>query len=164
MTDTLVFVDACLLLAAVDDHDPSRRDRARHWLRHAWTTRTGRSSVQVLNEFYMQARRRFASPLTAGDARAEVRRYQHWRPWQIDHPTVETAWAIESRYGLAYADALVVASAQQQGCRVLLTDTLADGAQVDAVKVIDPFRSGPESLCAAAATDAPLASPGALPR
>jgi len=44
-----------------------------------------------------------------------VRRYQRWHPWAVDHATVESAWSIESRFGLAYLDALVVAAAKVGG-------------------------------------------------
>jgi len=140
------FVDVPLLLQAGDDRDPARRDRARDWLRKCWSERRGRLSVQVLNEYYREVSRQFATPIAAGDARAEVRRYQHWKPWQVDHATVETAWAIESRYGLPYWDALVVASAQQQGCACVLSDRLPHGMQIDSVQVLDPFLTPPERL------------------
>ena len=141
-----VFVDAAVLLHAVDDQDLAKRDQARRWLAACWARRCGRLSHQVLNEFYLQARQRFPSAVSAGDARAEVRRYQNWRPWAIDHPTVEAAWAIEARYQLGFWDALIIASAQQQGCDSLLTDALPHGQQIDGVHLITPFTVGPETL------------------
>ncbi len=155
------FLDTNVLLYCVDDRDPARRDQAREWLRACWTRRCGRISVQVLHEFYVAARKKFPNAISAGDARAEVRRYQHWRPWQIDHPTVETAWAIESRYGFTYRDALIVASAQQQGCRYVLSDDLRHGQQVDSVQILNPFLIGPEVLDGAA--PAPTSVAGAKP-
>ncbi|MFZ2989387.1 PIN domain-containing protein [Ideonella sp.] len=141
-----VMLDTSVLLACFDDSDLDRRDQARAWVALCWTRRSGRITVQALNEFYSASRKRFASAISAGDARAEVRRYQHWRPWQVDHPTVETAWAIESRFGLTYADALIVASAQHQSCSTLLTERLAHGLQFDGVRIINPFRVAPEGL------------------
>ena len=141
-----VFVDTSVLLYCVDDHDVPKRDRARDWVSACWQRRCGRLSVQVLNEFYSHARRRFPNAISAGDARAEVRRYQHWRPWQVDHPTVETAWAIESRNGLNYWDALIVASAQQQGCRYIVSENLQHGQEIDSVQILNPFIVGPEVL------------------
>lgn len=145
-----VFVDAGILLYAVDDKDPAKRDAARAWIAECWRRRCGRVSTQVLSEFYRKVRRTFPSALSAGDARAEVRRYQNWRPWLVDHPTVETAWAIESRYGLNYWDALIVASAQHQGCTRLLSEDLPHAQQIDSVQILNPFLVGPEVLDAAA--------------
>ena len=143
---TPVFPDTTVLVHAVDDRDPIKRDRARDWLRACWSLRCGRVSVQVLSEFYSIARKKFPSAISAGDARAEVRRYQQWRPWQIDHQTVENAWAIESRYGFNYWDALIIASAREQGCGFLLSEHLRHEQRVDDVLVVDPFRLGPDIL------------------
>jgi predicted nucleic acid-binding protein len=144
--NALVFVDTNVVLYAADDRDAAKRDRARDWLRACWTRRCGRTSVQVLNEFYANARRKFPTAISAGDARAQVRRYQQWHPWQIDQATVETAWAVESRYGFTYWDALIIASAQQQGCDYLVSEDLQHGQQIDSVQVLNPFVIGPGVL------------------
>ena len=60
--------------------------------------------------------------------------------------TVESAWAVESRFGLHFWDALMVASAQQQGCRWLLTEDLQHDQTFDTVRVVNPFVVGPELL------------------
>ncbi|WP_077032836.1 PIN domain-containing protein [Pelomonas sp. KK5] len=134
-----VLVDTNVLLYCFDEKEPAKRDTAQAWITACWTRRCGRISVQVLNEFYSNARKKFSTAISAGDARAEVRRYQHWRPWQIDHATVETAWAIESRYQLNYWDALIVASAQHLGCRFVLSEDMQHGLSVDGVQIINPF-------------------------
>ena len=143
---TEVFVDTNVLLYGVDDLNPAKRDQARAWLAVCWERRCGRLSTQVLNEFYANVRKKFKSALSAGDARVEVRRYQNWRPWVIDQPTVESAWAAESRFQINYWDALMVAAAQHQGCHILLTEDLQHLQQFDKLSVINPFLAGPEML------------------
>jgi predicted nucleic acid-binding protein len=142
----LSFLDTNVLLYCVDDRDPVKRDGAQAWVRACWTRRCGRTSAQVLNEFYANARRKFTTAISAGDARAIVRRYQHWNPWQGDSATLETAWAVESRYGFGWWDALVIAAAQQQGCRYLVSEDLQHGQLIDSVQVLNPFAVGPEVL------------------
>lgn len=145
----LVFIDTNVLLYVVDDRDPAKRDRARAWISVCWQRRCGRLSTQVLNEYYVNVRKKFPRRLSQGDARAEVRRYQNWRPWAIDQPTVEAAWALESRYGVSYWDALMLAAAQQQGCAVMLTEDLQHQQVMDQLQIINPFLVGPELLDAA---------------
>ena len=96
-----------------------------------------------MNDFYRQVTTRIHPPMPNGDARAEVRRYQRWNPWAIDHATVESAWSIESRFGLSYANALVVAAAKAQGCTRLLSLELPHEAVYDSVQVLDPRLSAP---------------------
>lgn len=131
------FVDTAVLLAADDAHLPARQATARAWLQALWRSRSGRVSTQVLSEYYAIATRHYGMP--AGDARAKLRRYQLWKPWQIDHQTVETAWGVEARFGLPYWDALVVAAAAQSGARYVLSTDLAHGQQIDGVTAFNPF-------------------------
>lgn len=145
-TASTVFVDTNVLLYSEDRADERKHRAARDWLRVLWLGRNGRLSTQVLNEFYVNATRKLTPPLPAGDARAEVRRYQRWQPWTVDHATVEAAWAVESRYGLHYWDALMVAAAQQQGCTWLLTEDLQHEQAFDGVTVLNPFLVGPDVL------------------
>lgn len=142
----MVFVDTHVLLYAVDDTDLAKQQRARQWIEACWLRRCGRLSTQVLNEFYANARKRFASAISAGDARAEVRRYQQWKPWVIDQATIETAWAAESRYQINYWHALMVAAAQHQGCTLLLTEDLQHDQRIDKLRILNPFLVGPEIL------------------
>jgi predicted nucleic acid-binding protein len=138
-----VFVDAGVLLSADDAADPVRYQHARDWLKVLWTRRLGRLSNQVLTEYYAVATQKLQPPVPQGDARAEVRRYQHWKPWVIDHQTVETAWAVEARFQVPWWSALIVAAAQHQGCRFVLTEGLAHGQQIDSVQILNPFVVGP---------------------
>ncbi len=143
---SIVFVDTNVLLYSEDSADAAKHRRAREWLQVLWLRRCGRLSMQVLNEFYVNATRKLKPAMPPGDARAEVRRYQRWQPWMNDHATVETAWALESRYQLSYWDALMAAAALQQGCDLLLTEDLQHGQQLDGVRVVNPFLVGPETL------------------
>jgi predicted nucleic acid-binding protein len=142
----LVFVDTNVLLYAFDEADPAKRDASRAWVAACWRGRCGRLSTQVLNEFYSNARKKFAAAISAGDARSEVRRYQQWKPWLIDQATVETAWAVESRCGINYWDALLVAAAQHLGCTLLLTEDLQHDQRIDRLRIVNPFVVGPELL------------------
>jgi len=145
-----VFIDTNVLLYGVDDADPVKRDRAREWIAACWQRRCGRLSTQVLNEYYVNVKKKFSKAIAQGDARAEIRRYQNWRPWVIDHPTIETAWAVESRFGMHYWDALMIAAAQQQGCTLFLSEDLQHEQQIDGVRIVNPFLAGPELLDATA--------------
>lgn len=143
----IVFVDTNVLLAADDAFDAARQARIRAWLQALWQRRAGRLSTQVLNAYYVGATRYFGMPL--GDARAKLRRYQLWQPWQIDHQTVETAWGVEARFGLAYGDALIVAAAAQSGASHVLSLDLPHGQQMDGVTIVNPLQTTPAALALA---------------
>ena len=144
----IVFVDTNVLLAADDAFDATRQARVRDWLQALWQRRAGRVSTQVLNAYYVGATQHFAMP--QGDARAKLRRYQLWQPWQIDHQTVETAWGVEARFGLPYWDALIVAAAAQSGATHVLSLDLQHGQQIDGVTVLSPLQATPADVALAA--------------
>ena len=133
----IAFVDTNVLLAADDSHDATRQACIRGWLQALWQGRAGRVSTQVLGDYYVNATRHFGMP--QGDARAKLRRYQLWQPWQIDHQTVETAWGVEARFGLPYWDALIVAAAAQSGASHLLSLDLTHQRQMDGVSIVNPL-------------------------
>ncbi len=141
-----VFVDTNILIYSEDGADTVKREKALQWLGVLWARGTGRVSTQVLNEFYVNVTRKIKPPMPAGDARAEVRRYELWQSWQIDHATVESAWAVESRYGLHYWDSLIIAAAQHLGCRYVLSEDMAHMQSYGAVQVVNPFVSSIEIL------------------
>lgn len=140
----IVFVDTNVLLAADDAFDATRQSRIRDWLQALWQRRAGRVSTQVLNAYYVGATQHFGLP--QGDARAKLRRYQLWQPWQIDHQTVETAWGVEARFGLPYWDALIVAAAAQSGASHVLSLDLQHGQQIDGITILSPLLAAPTDL------------------
>ncbi|MDH0867988.1 PIN domain-containing protein [Mitsuaria sp. GD03876] len=150
-----VFVDTSVLILSEDGADTARRTQAMLWLRALWQQRLGRTSSQVLNEFYRAVTTRISPAMPNGDARAEVRRYQRWAPWSTDHATVESAWSLESRFSLPYADALIVAAAKAQGCELLLSLSLPPGQLYDSVLIVDPLRALPAGVSPADAAMSP---------
>lgn len=137
---TLVFVDTNVLISAEDGAEADKQHSALAWIERLWRARSGRLSTQVLNEFYVNVTRKLKPAMPQGDARARVRRYAAgWNPWQIDHATVETAWAMEARHGLQYWDCLVLAAAQHSGCTLVLSEDMQHEGRFGAVQVINPF-------------------------
>ena len=137
---TLVFVDTKVLISAEDGAEADKQHSALDWIERLWRARSGRLSTQVLNEFYVNVTRKLKPAMPQGDARARVRRYAAgWNPWQIDHATVETAWAMEARHGLQYWECLVLAAAQHSGCTLVLSEDMQHEGRYGAVQVINPF-------------------------
>lgn len=142
----LVFVDTNVFLYTVDERDLPKQARAREWVRWCWLNAAGRISSQVLNEFYNNAITQFRSVMPVQQARAQVRNLRQWQPPHLDTFTIDGAWALQDRHALGYWEALIVASAQQQGCRYLLSEDLPHQQRFESVQVINPFRVRPDEL------------------
>lgn len=138
-----VFVDTSVLIAAEDVGQPVLYQAVLDWLDALWHSRSGRTGNQALVEFYEQVTTD-ALPLPQGDARAAIRRYQTWNPWQTDAATLETAWAVQARHALPFADCLAVACAQHSGCELMLTLHLPHGTQYGGVTMVHPQQQAPQ--------------------
>jgi predicted nucleic acid-binding protein len=135
----MVFVDANVFLYADDEGEPVRQPRAYDWVSHLWHTGLGRTSLQVLSEYYVNLKRKAAPGLSAEEAWERVARFQRWKPHPVDEQVFRLARQIEQRWRLSWWDSMVVAAAQLQGCAVLLTEDLQDGAVYGGVTVRSPF-------------------------
>lgn len=141
-----VFVDTNVLVYARDLSVPAKQQRAHEWMSALWASRQGRTSVQVLNEYYVTVTRKLTPGLAARDARADVGDLRAWAPVPISAGLVEAAFGVEDRFGLSYWDCLIVAAALAADCGYLLTEDLQDGQRLDTVTVIDPFAHRPETI------------------
>ena len=138
MTGT-VFVDANVFLYAIDEGDPVKMPRARAWIESLWESGLGRTSLQVLSEYYVNLKRKAGPAVSAEESWRRVARFLLWNPQAVDGPLFRRAWEIEQRWRLSWWDGMVVAAAQLQGCSVLLTEDLQDGANYGGVMVRSPF-------------------------
>ena len=136
--DATVLVDTGVLVLAEDTSAGDGHLQILVCLDHLWRERTGRVSTQGLSEFYESVTGHADNPMPQGDARAAIRRYNSWTPWQNDAATLETAWALQARHTLAWSDCLALAAAQHSGCAALLSLHLPGGAQYGGVQVVHP--------------------------
>ena len=138
----LVFVDTNVLVYARDSRDEIKRAKAAEWIRMLWNEQRGRTSVQVLSEYYDVITRKFARQVSREDAWDDVQRFLAWNPQSVDEEVLINARGIEQRHRLSWWDSLIVAAAQAQGCVLLLTEDLQDGADYSGISVRNPFTLG----------------------
>lgn len=135
----LVFVDSNVLLCRRDLDEPVKRLLAAAWVEHHWRAASGRTSFQVLGEYYTNATRRLRPGLDADDAWDDVEALLSWRPQPIDAELLQKGREVERRFRLSWWDSLIVAAAQSQNCTLLLSEDLQDGARYGGVTVRSPF-------------------------
>jgi predicted nucleic acid-binding protein len=139
MTDRLFF-DTNLLVYAMDPKEPEKRTRSAGLIKHAFGGRRMTVSPQILNECYaVLVHRRKLVP--SAEAAAYLRTLWPACTAPLDVQTHGVALALEARHRLSWWDSLAVASALQAGCRFFLSEDLADGRTIDALRVVNPFAS-----------------------
>jgi predicted nucleic acid-binding protein len=138
----LVFVDTNVLLYSVDTHEGAKHQAARQWMDKLWQDRVGRTSVQVLSEFYVNATRLLSQRLDSEQVWGQVVALSAWEPQPIDFDVLQLGQKVQARHRLSWWDSLVVAAANRQGCGTLLTEDLQHGAVYSGVTALNPFRAG----------------------
>ena len=134
-----VFVDTNVFVYARESSDPQKRARAREWLELLWKDLRGRTSIQVLNEYYSVVTQQARFKVDREDAWSDIAELLEWNPQDIDREVMARAYEIEGRYHLNWWDCLIVGAAQAQDCVLLLTEDMQDGAQYGSVIVRSPF-------------------------
>ncbi len=100
-------------------------------------------SVQVLQEFYVQATRvsrEGALPHLLAEEYIE-----HWQALEVQDNTLDLfrdAVASSRRFKISYWDAAIVEAARMAGCDIVLSEDLGDGLSYGGVRVRNPFRQG----------------------
>jgi predicted nucleic acid-binding protein len=137
----IVFVDTNILIYAHDSDAGSKRERAMQSLRILWESGAGRISVQVLQEFYVNATRKLAKPLTRSVAREVVSSYGAWVREATTPGTVLRATDIADMAQISFWDALIFASAEQASATQLYSEDLNGGQSIIGIKIINPLIS-----------------------
>src|SRR6185503_17971145 len=102
-------------------------------------SRGGVTSVQVLNEFVHEARRKLRSDwpqieFALGQFRASLHDIL-----PITLETHDSAVVLARDHGLAFYDALIVASAIEAGCNILYSEDMQHGRSIGGLAIVNPF-------------------------
>jgi predicted nucleic acid-binding protein len=135
----LTFVDTNVLAYAHDRSESRKQPVAQARLEELWRERTGVLSTQVLQELYVVATRKLATPMPRTTARRIVAVYAEWPVVQVDVPLILAASDLEERHTLSFWDAVVVEAARRAGATRLLTEDLQAGRRIAGVRVENPF-------------------------
>ena len=134
------FADTNLLLYAASTA-PDERSKARI-ARELLEADDLALSVQVLQEFYVQATRPSRSErMSHEQATALIEAFCRFPVQETTLPLVRAALDTRERFGISYWDAAILEAARSLGCAIVLSEDLADGQDYGGVTVQNPFTS-----------------------
>jgi predicted nucleic acid-binding protein len=132
------FVDTNVLLYAIS-RVPAEQDKAKC----ASDVLAGRDlglSVQVLQEFYVQATRASRpDPITHQQAVRLIESFRRFPVQEVTSAIVMAALDTSQRFQLSYWDAAIIEASRAMGCAEVLSEDLSDGQDYAGVRVINPF-------------------------
>ena len=133
------FVDTNVLLYAIsgDPSERSKADRANEIL----AARNVALSVQVLQEFYVQATRESRTDrLSHAHAARLVEAFLRFPVQEVTTAVLVAAMATQQRFGISYWDAAILEAARASGCDRVLSEDLSDAVDYAGMRVENPFR------------------------
>lgn len=134
-----VFLDSNVLVYAHDRGAGERHRVAADLVERLWRDRTGVLSTQVLQETWVNLRRKAARPLPRDEAVRLLEDYTRWEVVVNDGRSVLEAVRIQERYDLSFWDALIVQAAQASGVDTLCSEDFNAGQDYGSVRVVNPF-------------------------
>jgi predicted nucleic acid-binding protein len=134
-----VFVDTNILIYAHDRDANEKRRVAASALEELWSNKTGRVSVQVLQEFYVTVTKKLATPLARAAAREIIRTYTPWVQASTTPETVIRAAELSELAQLSFWDGLIVAAAEQVSATAILSEDMNTGQVIAGIRIVNPF-------------------------
>jgi predicted nucleic acid-binding protein len=133
-----LLIDTNILIYALDPAEPGKRATSVDLLRWTIANHTLALSPQNLNECHkvLTQRRRLVPP---DAARSYLTHLMPWCIAPLDARTTAKAWAVQDEAGLAWWDALLVASALMAGCKLFISEDMQDGRLISGMRIVNPF-------------------------
>lgn len=131
------FLDTNVLIYADDRAMPSKQRRALKLVAEHRLSRTGVVSLQVLQEYFVVVTRKLG--VDAAIARRKVELIAEFDVASPDVADVLAAIDLQRLHGISFWDALIVRSAKQSGCAVLLSEDMQHAREIDGVQILNPF-------------------------
>ena len=133
------FVDTNILLYTIS-RDPAEQDKAKQ-ANDIMADRELALSVQVLQEFYVQATRASRpDPITHQQAVRLIESFGRFNVQDITSSILMAALNSRQRFQLSYWDAAIIEAARAMGCTEVLSEDLNNGQDYAGVRVTNPFR------------------------
>ena len=133
------FLDTNVLLYAYDPGAEDRHLAASELVLRLARSRQAAISVQVMQEFYVNAVSKIARPLGIEQA---IQRLQAFSRWSVHSPLagdVIQASKLADRHQLSFWDAMIVRSALYLDCEILWTEDLNHGQVIESLQIRNPF-------------------------
>ena len=139
MSADKVFVDTNILVYAHDAAAGEKHSRAKALVSQIWNDRCGVLSTQVLQEFYVNIRKKAAAPVGTAEAKQWLTDYLSWEIVTNDGNAVIEAIDLEERYQVSFWDALILHAAHSAGASVIYSEDLNHGQQYADLVVQNPL-------------------------
>jgi predicted nucleic acid-binding protein len=135
------FIDTNVLLyaASVAPAEATKASIARDLLRNV----SFGISIQVLQEFYVNASRKLQANIPAENLDRIIRALKRQPIAPITITIFDAAVGLSARFQISYWDAAIIAAAKSLGARTVYSEDLSHGQVYDGITIVNPFLAKP---------------------
>jgi len=138
-SNPVCFLDTNILVYAFDALEGEKHTQAKHLIEKLWDTKTTWLSVQVLLEFHSAITRARSKSFSVKESQAVISTFQYWKIFSPRASDVVQAISIQEKYHLSIWDAMIIQSAHACGCKVIYSEDLNPGQEIEGIKIVNPF-------------------------
>ena len=131
------FFDTNILVYADDTSEPVKQRIASAQILRHMGYRSGVVSTQVLQEYFVTVTRKFKADSLRAKEKVEL--YGAFEIARVELGDILAAIDLHRLHGFSLWDTLVLRMAKQTGCRILLTEDMQHGREIDGVRIVNPF-------------------------
>ncbi|MBL8537673.1 MAG: PIN domain-containing protein [Hyphomonadaceae bacterium] len=139
-----ILVDTNVVIYSLDGRAPEKQKKCAAWLSALTSTRSMVVSPQVCNEVVSVAQKKIPAP--ANVLREAIEGLLRYCTAPLSDAEVRRALDIQTRWRVAWWDAVLIASAVGGSCTHLLSEDAQSSPVIEGVKIIDPFVLPPEAV------------------
>jgi len=132
------FFDTNILVYADDKAAPAKQRRSIDLIAEHRRARSGVVSLQILQEYFVTVTRKLH--VESSIARRKVELLAEFYVAVPDVSDILAAIDLHRLHSLSFWDALVIRSAKQSGCTVLLSEDMQHTRAIDGLQIVNPFR------------------------
>lgn len=133
------FIDTNILVYAHDISTGKKHELACDLIDGLQLNKACYISIQVMQEFHVTVTQKIKWPMTIDQSLAILLDLSNWTIHSPGIDDVFSAIALQQRYKLSYWDAMIIQSARACGCKVIYSEDLNPGQEIEEIKVVNPF-------------------------
>lgn len=135
------FIDTNIFVCTFDSGEPKKRERARSIIKTALKDGKGCISIQVVQEFFNVATKKFEKPMSVLDAKAYLEKI--FMQLNVVYPSfdfIASGLDLSATTQYSFYDSLIISAALKANCSTLYSEDMQDGQIIRELKIVNPFK------------------------
>ena len=134
------FIDTNIFVYSFNVDENKKREKAKEIIKKALDNGRGFISIQVIQEFYNVAGKKFKAPLAILAAKEYLEKV--FMQLNVVYPSydfISTGLDISTTTKYSFYDSLIISAALKSSCSILLTEDMQHGQKIQNLRIENPF-------------------------